>query len=146
MGHFVLTKPIQNWLHFFIEHNRSNFVSLFIFDKLCATSYFLHRYCITMHGFHVLYFVEKVSYCLLSKPRAGFAISHFWIITLLECVRHSTQHTKHTLSLYICQVPNPSLFTFWQFWIKDLRMSLFFFGIILKLGDLISVLFEQLYR
>ena len=71
-------------------------------------------YCSTMHGFHVPCFAEMVSNYLGSKPIAGFTISQFRIITWLEYVCHSAilSLTKHTYSLYICQVPNSSLFTF----------------------------------
>ena len=105
MSHFVLTKPIQNWLHFFIAHSRSIFVFLFIFDKLCATSYFLHWYWITMPGLHVLCFVEKVSYCLRSKPRAALLFHTFELLLCwsVYVILHNTQN-----------IPFPSIYAKYQ--------------------------------
>ena len=56
------------------------FFFLFIFDKVCSTSYFFYQYCNTMHGFHVSYFVEIVCHCLVSIEfllcRSVFVILH----------------------------------------------------------------------
>ena len=130
----------------FSFHKLDKFSSFFSF----STNYVLHfiffiNFCTTIHCFHVPCFVEIVSHCLGSKSGVAFTISHFWIITWLESVCHSDQPTKHTISLYICQVPTSALFTFRHFWIKDHFYARIYFSLAFALKLILLILFETYF-
>lgn len=113
MGHFSLKKPIKNRHHFFSAQIRQIFFFLAVFIKIFSTTYYyLCRYYIIMHGFHVLCFLEMVSHWPILKQVLAWL---FNTLKLLLCwsVFIILHHLKNVpfLSIYVRhQIPVSSHF------------------------------------